>query len=244
MSECLCSIITVCFNSEKTIEKTIESVLNQTYKNIEYLIIDGNSMDGTMEIVKKYEPLFEGRMKWVSEPDKGIYDAMNKGIRMASGKLIGIINSDDYYEPTAVEDMISAMSDEAYQILYGFLRTLSDGVERNISIGSHLFLREGMIAHPTCFVTKQLYDELGTYDTQFVSAADYDFMLRMAENQDVYFKPVYKLIANFATGGMCASSKAYYDLLKVQKKHKIITEKEYKKIILKCKIYDFLHGIR
>lgn len=244
MSECLCSIITVCFNSEKTIEKTIESVLNQTYKNIEYLIIDGKSTDRTMEIVKKYEPLFEGRMKCVSEPDKGIYDAMNKGIRMASGKLIGIINSDDYYEPTAVEDMVSAMSDESYQILYGAMRILKDGVERSISIGSHLFLREGMIGHPACFVTKRLYDELGVYDTQFVSAADYDFMLRMAENPNVHFKPVYKLIANFATGGMCASSKAYYDLLKVQKKHGIITEKEYKKIVFKCKIYDFLHGIR
>lgn len=244
MSECLCSIITVCFNSEKTIEKTIESVLNQTYKNIEYLIIDGKSTDCTMEIVKKYEPLFEGRMKCVSEPDKGIYDAMNKGIRMASGKLIGIINSDDYYEPTAVEDMVSAMSDESYQILYGAMRILKEGVERSISIGSHLFLREGMIGHPACFVTKRLYDELGVYDTQFVSAADYDFMLRMAENPNVHFKPVYKLIANFATGGMCASSKAYYDLLKVQKKHGIITEKEYKKIVFKCKIYDFLHGIR
>ena len=244
MRECLCSIVTVCFNSEKTIEKTIESVLNQTYKNIEYLIIDGNSTDHTMEIVKKYEPLFEGRMKWVSEPDNGIYDAMNKGIHIASGELIGIINSDDYYEPDAVEDMISAMSDEAYQILYGAMRILKDGVERSISIGSHLFLREGMIGHPACFVTKQLYDELGCYDTEFVSAADYDFMLRMSEKPEVHFQPVYKLIANFSTGGMCASSKAYYDLLKVQKKHGIITEKEYKKIVLKCKTYDFLHGKR
>ena len=244
MREYLCSIVTVCFNSEKTIEKTIESVLNQTYKNIEYLIIDGNSTDHTMEIVKKYEPLFEGRMKWVSEPDNGIYDAMNKGVHMSSGELIGIINSDDYYELTAVEDMILAMSEEPYQILYGALRTLKNGVESGIAIGSHLFLRENMIGHPACFVTKKLYDELGVYDTEFVSAADYDFMLRMSEKPEVHFQPVYKLIANFATGGMCASSKAYYDLLKVQKKHGIITEKEYKKIVLKCKIYDFLHGNR
>lgn len=244
MKDILCTLITVCYNSEATIRQTFESVLHQTYKNIEYIVVDGESTDSTLEIIKEYESLFEGRMKWVSEPDKGIYDAMNKGIRMANGELVGIINSDDYYELTAVEDMMSTMSDEPYQILYGFLRTLNDGVERNISIGSHLFLREGMIGHPACFVTKQLYDELGAYDTQFVSAADYDFMLRMAENPEVQFKPVYKLIANFATGGMCASSKAYYDLLKVQKKHGIITEKEYKKIVFKCKIYDFLHGIR
>ena len=242
MRDRLCSIVTVCFNSEKTIEKTIESVLNQTYKKIEYLIIDGSSTDSTMEIVKKYEPLFEGRMKWISEPDKGIYDAMNKGIRMASGELIGIINSDDFYEPTAVENMISAMSDKPYQILYGAIRTLKDGVERDISISSHLFLREGMIGHPACFVTKRLYNELGVYDTEFVSAADYDFMLRMAENPKVHFQPVYKIIANFATGGMCASSIAYHDLLKVQEKYNIISPQEYKKQIFKSKVYDFWHG--
>lgn len=244
MKECLCSIVTVCFNSERTIAKTIESVLNQTYKNIEYLIIDGNSSDDTMEIVKKYEPLFEGRMKWISEPDDGIYDAMNKGIHMASGDLIGIINSDDYYELDAVENMISAMGNESYQILYGAVRTVKNGIEQNISINSHLFLRENMIGHPACFITKQLYDELGGYDTQFVSAADYDFMLRMVENRNVKFLPVYKVIANFATGGMCSSSKAYYDLLKVQKKHGIITVKDYKKIFVKSKLYDFLHGKR
>ena len=244
MSKGLCTVITVCYNSESTIRKTFESVLHQTYNNIEYIVIDGQSTDGTIEIIKEYEPLFEGRMKWISELDKGIYDAMNKGIKMASGELIGIINSDDYYEPNAVEDMMAAVSEEPYQILYGFLRTLKDGIETGISLSSHVLLRERMIDHPACFVTKRLYEDLGTYDTEFVSAADYDFMLRMAEKPEVHFQPVYKLIANFATGGMCASSKAYYDLLKVQKKHGIITEKEYKKIVLKCKTYDFLHGKR
>ena len=239
-----CTVITVCYNSAATIRKTFESVLNQTYSHIEYIVVDGQSTDGTLEIIKEFEPLFGGRMHWVSEPDNGIYDAMNKGIRMASGNLIGILNSDDYYELNAVEDMIMAMSDAPYQILYGALRTLKEGVETGIAIGSHQFLRERMIGHPACFVTKQLYDELGVYDTQFVSAADYDFMLRMSENPNVHFQPVYKLIANFATGGMSASSKAYYDLLKVQKKHGIITEKEYRKSFFKCKIYDFLHGKR
>ena len=155
-----------------------------------------------------------------------------------------MVEHDDYYELNAVENMIMAMSDAPYQILYGALRTLKKGVETGIAISSHQFLRERMIGHPACFVTKQLYDELGVYDTQFVSAADYDFMLRMSENPNVHFQPVYKLIANFATGGMCASSKAYYDLLKVQKKHGIITEKEYRKSFFKCKLYDFLHGKR
>ena len=239
-----CTVIKVCYNSAATIRKTFESILKQTYPNIEYIVVDGQSTDGTIDIIKEFVPLFGERMKWISEPDDGIYDAMNKGIRMASGELIGILNSDDYYELDAVEHMVGAMTDEPYQILYGAMRIWKDGMERSISIGSHLFLREGMIGHPSCFVSKQLYMDLGGYDTQFVSAADYDFMLRMAENKEVYFKPVYKLIANFATGGMCSSSVAYYDLLKVQKKHGIITEKEYKKTVLKCKIHDFMRGIK
>lgn len=100
------SIITPCLDSEKTIRRTIESVLYQTYKNIEYIIVDGGSGDKTLEIVRTYQPLFEGRMRWVSEPDKGIYDAMNKGIRMSHGQIIGIINSDDYYVSNAVEQVI------------------------------------------------------------------------------------------------------------------------------------------
>ncbi|MBQ3601729.1 MAG: glycosyltransferase [Lachnospiraceae bacterium] len=242
MKDIVCSIITVSYNSEKTIKKTIESVLNQSYKGYEYIIIDGNSTDGTVNIIKEYESQFDGRMKWISEPDHGIYDAMNKGIRMASGQLIGIINSDDFYETDAVEQMVETMSEQPYQILYGAIRTLHNGVEKSISINSHLFLQESMIGHPACFITKQLYDDLGVYNTQFISAADYDFMLRMIQDKRVVFTPVYRVIANFSTGGMCASSKAYYDLLKVRKKHNLISSSEYKKTVIKCKIYDFLHG--
>ena len=97
------TIITVCYNSEKTIRKTMESVLEQTYTNIEYIVIDGQSLDTTMQIVKEIAPLFGEWIKIISEPDKGIYDAMNKGIKLAKGELIGIINSDDFYEKDAVE---------------------------------------------------------------------------------------------------------------------------------------------
>ena len=96
------SIITICYNSEKTIERTIKSVLAQTYKNYEYIIVDGASKDGTLEIVKRFELQFDGRLKWKSEPDKGIYDAMNKGINMATGDVIGIVNSDDWLEADAM----------------------------------------------------------------------------------------------------------------------------------------------
>ena len=106
------SIITACFNSEKTIKTTIESVLHQTYSNIEYIIIDGKSSDSTIEIVKEYMPLFRGRLRYISEKDNGIYDAMNKGIRLSKGDVIGIINSDDFYELDAVENIIKYMNSE------------------------------------------------------------------------------------------------------------------------------------
>ena len=105
----LISIITVCFNSSKTIRQTIESVLNQTYTNIEYILVDGKSTDNTVAIIEEYAPQFTAKgivYRWVSEPDAGIYDAMNKGIKLATGEWIGIINSDDWYELDACENML------------------------------------------------------------------------------------------------------------------------------------------
>lgn len=103
------SIVTVCYNSSKTIRKTFDSVLEQTYPEIEYLVIDGKSSDATVDIIKEYEPRFMGRMHWISEKDNGIYDAMNKGINMSTGELIGILNSDDYYEADAVNTMVLSL---------------------------------------------------------------------------------------------------------------------------------------
>lgn len=150
----LFTIITVCFNSEMTIERTIQSVLNQTCQDYEYIIIDGASTDGTMDIVRKYEPLFQGRMRWISEKDQGIYDAMNKGIGVASGELIGIVNSDDYYEPDALEIMKNLYTGYRYSILYGAVRAVKDGRETMVYIKNHEFIEQDMITHPSCFISK------------------------------------------------------------------------------------------
>ena len=194
------SIITVCYNSEKTIAQTIGSVLDQTYHDIEYIIVDGNSTDNTMKIVETYREKFAGRLKVVSEPDRGIYDAMNKGIRMASGELIGILNSDDYYEKNAVEIMVNAMTEDRYQILYGEMRTWRNGKEESVGLLTHTFLRDRMIYHPACFVTRAVYRDLGGFDLRYPSVADYDFMLRMAEKREVKFYPVYQLYHLFCVG--------------------------------------------
>ena len=239
------SIITVCLNSSQTIRKTFYSVLNQTYANIEYLVIDGKSSDGTIDIIKEYDELFLGRMRWISEKDRGIYDAMNKGIKLATGTLIGILNSDEYYEADAVEVMVKAMTNERYQILYGAVRTWEKGEVASISLYFHKFLRDRMINHPSCFVSKAVYDDFGYYDTKYISAADYDFMLRMSDKDVIHFYPVEHVIANYKTGGMCATKEAYMDLVKMQKAHGIISEKQYKKILIKhgiCKLIEYIRG--
>lgn len=238
----LITVITPCFNSEKTIRRTIESVLNQTYKNIEYLIIDGASKDKTIEIAKSYEKAFNGRMKIYSEPDEGIYYAMNKGIALASGELIGIVNSDDYYEPEAVEHIVQNRSEKPYQILYGFERILNEGQETQIVIHHHTNLKNQMITHPTCFVTKKLYQDKGVFNTDYRYSADYEFMLRMYEDKQVEFTPVYELISNYALGGASGTGAAYLETNKLLLSYGTITKKRYNFIVLKYKVGKLLKG--
>ena len=236
------SIITVCFNSEKTIERTIKSVLEQTYKKLEYIIVDGKSTDKTLEIVEKYRPLFKGRMKVISEPDQGIYDAMNKGICNASGELIGIINSDDYYETDTVENVVAAMKDEDYQILYGMLRVIKENEDtRVIVMPKHENLENEMLAHPTCFVTKKVYSDFGMYDIKYRSCADHDFMLRMRKHSEVVFIPVYKLLANFTEGtGMSAQESSILEALGMLAEHGIISKTRYRLILMKNRLKKLL----
>lgn len=196
----LVSIITVCFNSEQTIRRTIESVLHQTYKNIEYIIIDGCSTDSTCRIILEYKGIFGERLKFLSESDNGIYDAMNKGIQLSSGELIGIINSDDFYELNAVEKMVSSWDRAGMQILHGLMRQLWHGKEYGVTLTSANFIYEKMIQHPTCFVTKDVYEQIGLYDTQYKYVADKEFMIRAYE-KGITFKPVYCIIANYETAG-------------------------------------------
>lgn len=240
----LVTIITVCYNSEKTIAQTMESVLHQTYSDIEYLIIDGKSSDSTMKIVGNYRMAFGERMKVVSEPDNGIYDAMNKGIRMASGELIGIINSDDFYEPDAVEKIVKSYRKGMCAVLYGAVRNLVDGKEESVSILSHEFMDKRMIGHPACFITKSAYDKYGLYDTKYCSVADYDLMLRYRNSGGVEFVPVYEIIANFRSGGMCSTQNAFFDLLDLQVHYGIISRHQRRVQRWKSKVSNILINLK
>lgn len=229
----LFTIITVCYNSEKTIERTIQSVLHQTCQDYQYIIVDGASTDGTMNIVRKYEPLFQGKLKCISEPDQGIYDAMNKGIHEADGKLIGIVNSDDYYEPDALEIIQRTYCGEKYQVLYGLLRTVQNGKEVMVYLKNHENLEQDMIAHPSCFVTKATYEEYGVYSLKYPYSADYEFMLRVRKCPEVKFQEIYHIISNFSLDGASGSIKAYRDTMRLKKEYHLISDGSFRKEMLK-----------
>ena len=196
----LVSIITVCRNSETTIAKTIESVLNQTYTQIEYLIIDGASTDGTMEIVRRYEPRFKGRMRWISEKDAGIYDAMNKGIRLASGTIIGIINCDDWYELDAIELVVKSYVQHGDAVNYGILRVIENGKEAMLRAVNSQFLHRDVVGHPAYFVARSFYDKHGVFRLDYKYAADFELMMRLL-HRNVPFVQINRVLANFTQGG-------------------------------------------
>src|SRR5882724_3849250 len=170
----LVSIITIVYNGEEHIEGTIKSVLDQTYPNIEYILIDGGSTDGTIEIINKYRHAIAF---FISEKDSGISDAFNKGIRRANGEIIGIINADDWYENDTVAKVVEQIGDS--DISYGDLRLLKNGKTDFILKGDHNYLdREMTINHPTVFAKRKCYEQFGLFDIKYKCAMDYDLVLR------------------------------------------------------------------
>lgn len=219
------SIITPCYNSEKTIERTIQSVLNQTCQSFRYYIVDGGSTDGTVSIIQRYVELYPNKIRYISEKDNGIYDGINKGIRMAiddsPSQLIGIVNSDDFYEMDALQHMAEAytktdIGNFGYVVLYGALRIWEKGKEKSIWLNRHEFLPSTMIGHPACFVSEKLYRDKGMYSLNYRSAADYEFMLRMFNDEQVRFQPVYHVISNFSTGGFSDSKLGDHETKKLK----------------------------
>lgn len=204
------SVITVTFNSGETVRDTIESVLKQEYPNYEYLVIDGGSKDNTVDIVKEYEPKFGGRMKWISEKDKGMYDGINKGIRMATGDVVGIINSDDFYHRTDIFDIIAKTFEENkdVQAIYGDVRFVHpDNLEKTVRYYSckhwkpWRFRFGFMPAHPTFFTYKENFEKYGYYQYDYHIAADYELLIRHLYTNHVPAKYVPVDFMKMRTGG-------------------------------------------
>lgn len=196
----LVSIITVCFNSEKYLDQTIRSVLGQTYAPIEYLLIDGQSTDRTLDIIETHARQHPGRIRYVSEPDTGIYNAMNKGLRLAQGELVGIINSDDWYEPTAVETVARAYRAGGPAVYHGIQRTHRGGEVVGLQCTRANQLRTRMIEHPTCFVPRRFYETFGVFNEAYRYVGDYELMLRL-QLRGVPFVAIEQVLANFREGG-------------------------------------------
>lgn len=242
MQKTLVSIITVCWNSEKYIRDTIESVLNQTYKNIQYIIIDGKSTDKTLSIIDEYKERFGDRLTLVSEKDSGIYNAMNKGLALVKGELVGIINSDDYYELDAVEKMVEQYKLHGSGVYYGYVRSLKDEKEYSVDRKNASFLKNVMIHHPGCFVSEDLYKKYGFFDENYRIVADYDLMLRLYK-QDVAFFSVNSIISNFRLGGTSDSLKTNLERRKLLYNEKLIGGLEYYFYIFAIKVEIYLRKL-
>lgn len=215
------SIITVVYNNEKTVKNAIESVLSQTYDNIEYIIIDGNSKDNTVAIINT----FKDRLGYfVSEPDKGLYHAMNKGIKIATGDVIGILNSDDLYQDSNVitEVMDFFLKDKELDILYGNLVYVKSDDTNNVvrnwkskSYYNKFFEHANVPPHPSLFVKKSVYDEAGVFDLEYKIAADYELMLRIFKKYNFNSKYIDRLIVRMRLGG--ASNGSFSGIIKQNK---------------------------
>ncbi len=207
------SIITATYNSGSTVRDTIESVLAQTYKNIEHIIVDGASKDDTMAIVKEYEPRYEGRLRYISEPDKGIYDAMNKGIAMATGDVIGILNSDDFYTAdivleTIAEELNSSKVDAVYaDVKYVDWNDTSKSVRYYSSKSfKRPLMRFGfMPAHPTWYCRREIYEKFGGFDPSYRIAADFENLLRVIFTHKITIKYIPMLCVTMREGGNSSS---------------------------------------
>lgn len=199
------SIITVSYNAVNTIEQTILSVLNQSYKNIEYIIIDGQSTDGTLDIINRYKEFIE---YFVSEPDRGLYDAMNKGIQKATGDIIGIINSDDWYETNAIKKIVECFEEKKAEIVYGKICVVDkDGKKSYVRSKPLDHIWYTMVTpHPSVFILTRIYKKYGNFNISYKIAADDEMILRFYI-AGVRFQYLDEVIANYRLGGI-SNSKA------------------------------------
>ena len=208
------SIVTVTWNSAATLRDTIESVLKQDYPNLEYIIADGLSKDETVSIIKEYESKFNGRMKWFSEKDKGMYDAMNKGIRMSTGEIVGIINSDDFYHRRdIISRVVEAFRNEKTQAVYGDVRFVNpDNLDKTVryyssrNFSPSRFRYGFMPAHPTFFTYRKYFEEFGYYKTDYHIAADYELLIRFLYTHQLKSKYLSLDFMKMRTGGASTAS--------------------------------------
>jgi len=205
----LVSIITVCYNSEKYLEQTIQSVINQTYNNIEYIIIDGASTDGTLSIIRKYDDYIA---YWMSEPDKNMYDAINKGLDLISGEYWAVLNSDDYYFPNTIQNVVDLFSkNPKLDVINGAIRDIDINdkylrIKYNPKFNVKSMIRmkiTGIIDQPATFLRKEVVSRIGKFNINYPVISDYDFLIRVGLNCKV--KSCNDIFTNFRIHSECLS---------------------------------------
>ena len=201
------SIITITYNAENTIFNSLNSVFNQSYKNIEHIIVDGGSKDNTVKICKEFNHI----SKLISEPDKGVYDAFNKGIKLATGDVIGFLNADDtFYNENSIQDIVDAFSNNETDIVYGNLdyvneesKVIRNWISKPYEKG--LVKKAWMPAHPTFYCKKEVYDRLDGYNDSFKIAGDFELCLRFLEINNIPSYYLNKKLVNMLVGGISNS---------------------------------------
>lgn len=247
------SIITATYNSERTLRDTMESILSQTFQDFEYIIVDGASKDATLDIIREYEPRFQGKMRYVSEPDKGIYDAMNKGFAMATGDVIGILNSDDFFTS---EDVLQAVVDgfagEYVDAVYADIHFVgTDDLTKCVryyssSVFRPWMMRFGMIpAHPSFYCRKAVYDQYGSFDTTYRIAADFEILLRLIFIHRIRTRYVKKDFVTMRLGGASTTGYGSWSLimkehLQIMKRHGVVTNRFLLSLRYIYKLFEFL----
>lgn len=204
------SIITVVWNNKETIKDAIDSVLNQTYKDIEYIIIDGASTDGTVEVVQSYGNKIT---KFVSEPDNGLYDAMNKGVMLATGDVVGILNSDDFYiDEFVIEKVVKVFEEQEVESLFADLVYVKpDNINYIVrhydssKFSPQKFAYGWMPAHPTFFVKRSAYEKYGLFQTDYKIAADYELLVRFLYKYKLTYFYLQEVIIKMRMGGASTS---------------------------------------
>lgn len=211
------SVVTVVFNAADTLEQTIQSVLSQSFRDFEYLIIDGGSTDGTLEIIKKYESHLSF---WVSEKDNGLYDAMNKGVVRCSGAYIAMLNADDWYEKEVFQHVFdSSLKYGMPEVISGGIQFWKEGEKDKVSFSDLHGLKKKMtVYHPTCFIHRKAYKKVGNYSLSYKLASDYDLLLRilMAGGE---FVAEEKVFSNMRVSGL--SEKKWKQALEESRKIKL-----------------------
>lgn len=200
------TLITVTYNSSQYLEDCIQSVIGQDYDNLEYLVIDGESTDNTVDIIKKYDQHID---QWISEKDNGMYDAINKGMKMATGEIIGILNSDDILASSdVISNIAQCFSDKKIDATYGDLVYVEQQNTQKIirywkgfSFKRYRFRYGWMPAHPTFYIKKELVDVLGGYESHYYTAADYEFMSRYLYKHKLTAAYIPQLIVKMRVGG-------------------------------------------